>query len=99
MFVRQKINNPQWANLIETFILTRYIWKLQQKKQKFVTWKNPTSGYPCLPSLVPGIILLQGKKQVRKILLVRDESILLWEQIAHGFYHINSSYFQISMLA
>lgn len=51
MFVRQEINNPRWANLIETFILTLYVWKLQQKKQKFVTWKNPTSGYPCLRSL------------------------------------------------
>ena len=51
MFVRREINNPWWANLIQTFILTYCVWKLQQKRQKLVTWKNPTSGYPCWPSL------------------------------------------------
>lgn len=37
--------------LYKPLFWTCYIWKLQQKKQKHVTWKNPTSGYPCLPSL------------------------------------------------
>lgn len=37
--------------LYKPLFWTCYIWKLQQKKQKHVTWKNPASGYPCLPSL------------------------------------------------